>query len=363
MKKGVILSLVVVLLFSFTLTACNTATPSTPEPSAEAPETPETPEKPETPETPEEPADTKPLKFGVVIKQTGNAFFDASNEGFQAAAAELGIEIEQRGPADSTAEGQIEIIQNFISEGVDCLLVTANDPDALAPALKEAMDKGIKVISWDSDVAPDARMLYVQAADVGTIGRDQIKVASELAEGEGQIAILSAAATATNQNTWIEEMKKVLEEPEYSGLDLVAIVYGDDKPDKSYQEAQGLLKSYPDLEVVIAPTTVGIAATGKAFTDAGMIGKKYVTGLALPTEMAPYIKNGIAPIVMLWNPIDFGYVSAYVAYALVNGDITGAVGDVIPVGSHGEREVLEGGVVNLGDLFRFTAENVDDFNF
>ncbi len=303
------------------------------------------------------------MKFGVVIKQTGNAFFDASDQGFQTAAKELGIEIESRGPADSTAEGQIEIIQNFVAEGVDCLLVTANDPDALAPSLKEAMEKGIKVISWDSDVAADARTLYVQSADVETIGRNQIEVAYDLAGGAGQIAILSAAATATNQNTWIDVMKQVLEEDKYKDLELVAVVYGDDKPDKSYQEAQGLLKSYPDLEVVIAPTTVGIAAAGKAFTDANLMGKKFVTGLALPTEMAPYIKNGIAPTVMLWNPIDFGYVSAYVAYALVTGKTTGAEGDTISVGTQGERTVMANGVVNLGDLFKFTKDNVDNFGF
>lgn len=303
--------------------------------------------------------------IGVVTKIAGNPFYEACLQGLEKAAEENGDTVIMQGPSDATAELQIELINNFIAQKVDCILVAANDPNALAPSLKKAADKGIKVVSFDSDVAPDARTVFVNPADPRQTAISQVKGAATMTGGEGKIAILSAAATATNQNAWIEFMKEELEKDEYAGLELVTVVYGDDKADKSYQEANGLFKSYDDLKCIISPTSVGIVATGKAITDAGLTDQVYLTGLGLPSEMAEYIENGAAPAVYLWNPVLLGYVSEYVAHAVLAGDITGAVGDAVSVGTEGDREVTANDAganeIILGELFEFNKENIAEW--
>ena len=210
----------------------------------------------------------------------GIGFFEAAAEGAEEAAGELGnVEIIYTGPTDTTAEGQIEVINSLIAQGVNAIAISANDPDALVPALKRAMDRGITVISWDSGVAQEGRQMHLNPSSTPLIGNTIIKLAADHMPDGGEVAILSASATATNQNAWIEAAKEVL--PNYDGVNLVATVYGDDLSDKSYREAQGLMASYPDLKAIIAPTTVGILASCQAVTDAGKIGEINVTGLGL----------------------------------------------------------------------------------
>ena len=317
--------------------------------------------------TPAQEAEKGGLKIAIVVKNIGNPFFDAIKKGWDEAAAELGNESIFRGPEQPTPEGQIEIIEQLIAQKVDGITYVANDPQSIASVAKKAMDAGIAVVGWESGNVPGSRQLSVEPVDQRVIGIDQVKIMSELVEGEGQIAILSAAATMANQNTWIEYMKEELQKPEYSNIELVGVVYGDDVREKSYNEALGLFKSYPDLKGIISPTTVGVAATARAVTDEDLIGKVMVTGLGMPSEMAEYVNNGAAPIVALWNPIDLGYVNAYSTHLLATGVITGKPGETFEAGrlgkyTIGDQEGDEQGLVFLGDsLFRFTKENIEEF--
>jgi len=301
--------------------------------------------------------------MGVVYKQTGNPFFDAAVRGFEEAQAELGFEMMHNGPADSSNEGQIQIIEGYIQQGVDAIAVSANDAAGLVNVLKSAMDQGIKVISWDSKVNAEGRMLNIDPSVAENIGRVQVEEISKQIGGAGQIAVLSAGATMDNQNTWIEYMKKELEKDEYKDIELVTVVYGDDLTDKSYQEMQGLINSYPDLKDVISPTTVGVAAAAVCIQDNGLTGQIKLTGLGLPSEMADYIRDGVCEGMYLWNPIDLGYCAAYATMALVNGDIEGKVGETFDAGRLGPQEIFDagdGGVFSIvGDPFCFTADNID----
>jgi rhamnose transport system substrate-binding protein len=190
------------------------------------------------------------------------------------------------------------------------LAISADDSDALAPTGKAAMAAGIPVVSWDSAIAKSGRVLHINQAVLHDIGAIEIKMALELAGANGgKIAILSATSTAPNQNAWIAVMKEELKKPEYAKLQLVGVVYGDDDDTKSYNEDQGLFKKYPDLKVIIAPTTVGIAASARAVQDAKLVGKVFVTGLGTPNQMREYVKSGASPQFALWNPSDLGYLS------------------------------------------------------
>jgi len=215
-------------------------------------------------------------------------------------------------------------------------------------------------------IVPDSRDISVLPASSQSIGADQVKIMAKLIDYEGQIAILSATSTMANQNTWIEYMKEELKKSDYDNMELVGIVYGDDVREKSYNEALGLFKSYPDLKGIISPTTVGIAATARAVTDQNLIDKVEVTGLGLPSEMAEYVHNGSCKEFGLWNPIDSGYVNAYITHLLASGEITGAPGEEFDAGRLGhyvieEEEGVENGLVYLGGVFSFNIDNIDDF--
>ncbi|HTZ52663.1 MAG TPA: rhamnose ABC transporter substrate-binding protein [Spirochaetia bacterium] len=304
-------------------------------------------------------------QYAIVFKNTGNPYGDKQMSGFQQGIEEQGFKAILRAPDQPTAEGQIAIIEQLIAQHVAAIAIVGNDKDALQPVLTKAKNAGIKIFSLDSGVNPASRLTHVNQADSEKIGTTLVEAAYDMAGGAGQIAILSATSQATNQNLWIDFMKKTLQDPKYSKLELVKIAYGDDLRDKSVSEAQGLLASFPKLKVIIAPTTVGIAAAGKVLTDKHLGGKVFLTGLGLPSEMASYIESGVCPYMFLWNPIDVGYLGSYVATALVKGTITGKVGDKFKAGRLGDYTITQapdgGTEVLLGPPFKFDKANIADW--
>ncbi|MCM2476026.1 rhamnose ABC transporter substrate-binding protein [Rhizobium sp. CG5] len=307
-------------------------------------------------------AEAADMKIALVVKSLGNGFFEAANKGAEEAAKELGgVEIIYTGPTTTTAEGQIEVINSLIAQGVDAIAISANDPDAVVPALKKAAQRGIKVISWDSGVAAEGRIMHLNPSSNELIGKMCLQLAaSHLPDGKGDFAILSATTTSTNQNIWIEEMKKQLKD--FPGLNLVTTVYGDDLADKSYREANGLLTSQASVKVIVAPTTVGVLAASQAVKDAGKIGDVFVTGLGLPSEMAGAIKSGATKEFAIWNPIDLGYSATQIAYHLVKGDTDGAPGSDIEAGRMGKIKVGDNGEAAMALPFVYDKSNIDEFS-
>jgi rhamnose transport system substrate-binding protein len=302
-------------------------------------------------------AETK--KIALVVKALGIGFFEAANKGAQEAAKELGdVEVIYTGPTTTTAEGQIEVINALIAQKVDAIAVSANDTNALVPALKKAMDRGIKVISWDSGVAPEGRSMHLNPSSNPLIGNMIIKLAADNLPEGGDVAVLSATATSTNQNVWIEEMTKVL--PNYKGINVVATVYGDDLADKSYRETQGLIQSHPNLKAIIAPTSVGIVAAAQAVTDAGKIGQINVTGLGLPSEMAGHVKSGASKSFAIWNPIDLGYSATMIANDLIGG-AEAKPGAELKMGRMGTVKLDDKNEGAMADPFVYDAKNVEEF--
>jgi rhamnose transport system substrate-binding protein len=233
----------------------------------------------------------------------------------------------------------------------------------VAPALKNAAKRGIKVVGMDSDVAPDARTVFINQSSSELIGRDEVKLLGEQIGYKGQIAVLSATANATNQNTWIKFMKQELTDPKYKDMKLVKVAYGDDDDQKSFQEMQGLIKAYPNLKGVIAPTTVGISAGARYLSTSPYKGKVKLTGLGTPNQMRKFVKDGTVEAFELWVPEDVGYLSGYAAAALVSGQITGAEGETFKAGKLGERKIGANGEIVLGPPTRFNKANIDKFDF
>ena len=305
----------------------------------------------------------KELKIALVVKNLGNGFFEASNKGAVEAAKELGdVEIIYTGPTTPTAEGQIEIIRSLIAQKVDGIIISANDPDSLVTITKRAIKRGIPVMSYDSGINEKGRIVHLAPSDSKFIGYQQVELMGEAIGYKGQFGIVSASSQATNQNEWIEYMKEALKtDAKYKDMELVEVTYGDDQTDKSYREAQALLRKYPDLKGIEAPTSVGFPAAGKAVIDENKVGQVYVTGLGLPSEVAGYVKKDVVKSFALWNPVDLGYTSVYIMKELINKSITGKEGDVIKAGRMGEIPVRANGLVVMGDPFVFNAANIDQW--
>ena len=313
--------------------------------------------------------DAKPgegITIGVVYKQSGNAYFQAGVDGFQKAADELGFEFMHDGPEDSSNDGQERIIRNFIDQGVDVLCISANDAAGLVDVCKEAKEAGVYVLSWDAKVDAEGRDLDIEPASAKVIGITQLESLAESVGYEGQIGIVSAGATAPNQNLWIQYIKEEFESNEkYANMELLDTVYGDDDYTKSYDVTKALLDAYPEVKGLIVPTTNGAPAVSKCIMDEGFAGKVKVTGLTLATDMAEYIHGGICDATFLWNPIELGYVSAYVGVAMVNGEFDASVGATLEVPGFEGLEVIEsddgGNILFLNKLNKFDDSTVDEW--
>jgi rhamnose transport system substrate-binding protein len=302
------------------------------------------------------------IRVAMVVKALGIGFFDACRDGGEEAAKEAGgVELIYTGPTKTTAEEQIAVIDSLIAQKVDAIAISANDPNALVPVCKKAMERGIKVISFDSGVAPEGRIMHLNPSNNALIGSKCVQMIAKTINNEGEVAILSATAQATNQNIWIEEMKKEWAKPEYAKMTLVTTVYGDDVADKSYREMQGLIKAYPNLKGVIAPTSVGIVAAAKAVVDAGLVGKIFVSGLGLPSEMKSAVLAGATDTFAIWNPIDLGYSATMIAIALVRGTADGKPGTKVSAGRMGEIAIGDNGDAAMADPFTFDKSNIEKF--
>jgi rhamnose transport system substrate-binding protein len=314
------------------------------------------------------PSAAGPLTVGYLPKDIVNQYFAAAKTGADKAATELGGKVIEVGPPKADPLLQVPFITDLTTQKVGAIIISADGKDEVAPALKAAMAQGIKVVGFDSSPAVGAYDVFVNQVDFSGVGVNLADWACELAPNcTGDIAILSAAATATNQNEWIDLMKKTLStDAKYKGLKLVDTVYGDDDATKSTTQANALLAKYPNLKVIVAPTTVGIKAAAQVVSGAKKSDSVKVTGLGFPNDMKPFVKDGTSPVFGLWSVPDLGYLAYQVADMLVKGTITGKEGETFTVkGLNGDKPYTIGkdGVVVLGPAFRFDKTNVDNFDF
>jgi rhamnose transport system substrate-binding protein len=302
------------------------------------------------------------VSITMLPKNLGNPYFEASTAGAQEAADELGATVEEVGPDAASPDAQVPFINTAAQQGVSALVVSANDPTAIGDALEEARSAGTKVVTFDSDTEPQFRDLFINQASPEGIADKQLELIADQIGGEGEIAILSASANATNQNAWIALMEEKLAS-DYPDIELVETVYGDDDDQTSFDKTAALLQSHPDLKGIVSPTTVGIAAAARYVSTSEYKGKVAVTGLGTPSGMREYVEDGTVEAFALWNPNDLGYLATQAAAALVAGDITGEEGETFTAGRLGEFTVGADGEVLLGEPYVFDESNIADFDF
>ena len=304
------------------------------------------------------------LKVFVIPKNLGNPYFTTSDSvksgGALAALSELGETGTETSGTSATPTSQIPAIQAAITKGANVLIVSATDPTALCPTLKAAMAKGVTVVTYDSD-APTCRSLFINQASTAQIGTSEVDVLAKELHDSGQIAIVSAAASATNQNAWIAYMKQELKK--FPKMKLVTTVYGNDDPTTATQVTQGLLQQYPDLKGIISPTTVGILAAAQVLDTPKYRGKIALTGLGTPDSLKKFVNDGTISAFELWNPANLGFLAGYAGVLLASGKITGAAGQTFTAGKLGSFTVGADNTVLLGPPFVFNKANISQFNF
>ena len=312
------------------------------------------------------------IKDGLTVyyipRDTQNPYEVLADQGGEAALKELGGKVVISSGTEATAAAEIPSIQAAIQAQADAIVIAGNDPKALCPTLGQAAAAGIAIVTFDSDVNCDQfDHLFINQADTEQIGTSQVDLlVQQMGTDSGQIAILSAAASATNQNAWIDAMKKQIA-AKYPNLDLVTTVYGNDDPATSLTVLQGLLSAYPDLKGIISPTTVGISTAAQYFSTHPGSGIT-LTGLGLPSQMKSYIKDGTVKGFELWNPTDLGYLAGYAAANLASGTTSLDTGATFSAGRLNDYTVVApsgdtGPSVVLGPPTVFDASNIDDFDF
>lgn len=303
------------------------------------------------------------VTVGFLPKLDTDPYFKAAQTGAEEAAAEIGGKVIQVAPSQGTAEAQIEFINSLVSQQVGVIAISANDANAVAPALKRAAQQGVRVVSYDSDVAADARSIFVNQVKGESLAEMMLESAYNLIDGEGEFAILSSTPTATNQNAWIEFMKaKMAAEPKFAKMKLVQVAYGEESEQINQQQALALVQAFPDLKAIIVPAGIGLPAAARALEEAGLIGKVKLTGLAPATLIAKYIKDGSAQDIW-WNVADLGYLTYHAAQALAQCKVTGKEGDKFTAGRLGEYTIGANGELILGPAKIVTPENLAEFKF
>jgi rhamnose ABC transporter rhamnose-binding protein len=308
------------------------------------------------------PASAQDVVIGMMPKFTSDPYFVAANKGAQEAAKELGVTVEFNGPVDANVAAQADIIDRWVRRGVSAIAVSANDPNALAPAMKKAAAAGIKTMTWDADVAPDARQVFLNQSTFEGMGKTMVEMMVRSAgTSEGDFLVVTAVLTAPNQNRWIEELKKYAGE-KYPGMKIAAILPGDEDLEKSKNVALNYLQANPQTKGVFCVTGIATPGVIEAVKQLDLVGKVAVTGLGVPSLIRPFLKDGSLKEAALWSPIDIGYGAVYITKAQLDGTLDPASG-FVEAGRLGKLKFISEDTVLLGDPFIFTKDNVDQFDF
>jgi rhamnose transport system permease protein len=299
------------------------------------------------------------LTVAMMPKSKGNPYFVSCRKGAEEAARELRVKLLWDGPTETDAAKQNEVVESWITRGVDVIAVAVQNKEAISTVLRKARAKGIKVVTWDADAEADARDFFVNQATPRGIAETLVGHTARILGGKGQFAIITGSLTAANQNDWIKNIKEVIAEA-HPGLTLVDVRPSDDDLKRAFDETQTLLKVHPEVKVVMAIASPAVPGAAEAVKQSGRTDVK-VTGLGLPTSSKPYLQDGVLDSVVLWNTMDLGYLTIHSAYTLAKGTLRpGAT--ALTAGRLKSVEVRGDNVI-LGTPFTFTKDNVDQFDF
>ena len=308
---------------------------------------------------PAQPTNGRKPVIAMMPKAKGDPYFVSCKQGADEAAKELGVELLWDGPTDLDPAKQNEVVEAWITRGVDVIAVSVENKVGISTVLRKAKEKGIKVITWDADAEKDARDFFIDQATPQGIGYTLTDEAARILNNKGEFAIITASLSAANQNEWIKYIKERMAQ-KYPDLKLDAIQPSEGDRDRAFSETQTVLKVYPNVKLVMAIAAPAVPGAAEAVQQSGRTDVK-VTGLSLPNMNKPYVHAGVVDSIVLWNTVDLGYLTVYAANALASGQLKRGDKEVT-AGRLGKIEVADD-EVRLGAPFVFNKSNIDRFNF
>jgi ribose/xylose/arabinose/galactoside ABC-type transport system permease subunit/ABC-type sugar transport system substrate-binding protein len=304
-------------------------------------------------------AKAAPITVAMMPKSKGNAYFIACRKGAEEAARELGIKLIWDGPTDPDPAKQNEVIDTWITRGVDVIAVAVENREGISSVLRKARDRGIVVLTWDADSDPTARDFFVNQATPEGIGQTLMDNAARVLGGKGSFAIITASLTAANMIAWQKTIEARRKE-KYPQIKMAALRPCDDLQKKAFDETSTVMNADPSVKLFMAICTPAVPGAAEAVKQSGRTDVK-VIGLGLPNDNKRYVHEGITDCVVLWNTMDLGYLTVTAAAALKEGTLKpGATS--INAGRLGKIEI-EGDNILLGQPYLFTKDNIDQFNF
>jgi rhamnose transport system substrate-binding protein len=298
------------------------------------------------------------VTIGVMPKSKGDPYFISCRTGAEKAAADLDVDMIWDGPTELDAAKQNEVVEGWITRHVDAISVAVANAASISTVLRKARSQGIKVVAWDADAEPDARDYFINQATTQAIGFTLLDEAARVMHEKGEIAIITGALSAANQNLWISFIKERL--AKYPNMKLVSIRPSDDDRDKAFSEAQTISKVYPDVQVMIVISAPAVPGAAEAVKQSGRK-DLLVIGLSLPNLCKPYVHDGEIEAVVLWNTENLGYLAVGAPAALARGTFP-AGNATFDAGPLGKLQIV-GSEIILGAPMIFRKDNIDAFNF
>lgn len=303
------------------------------------------------------------VKVAFVPKLQGIPYFEAMNAGGKEAASKLGgVEWLYQGPTSADAAAQADIVNSYIQQKVNTLFIAPNDPDSMAPLIKQGIDAGIKVGTSDTDAPNSERQLMVLMASAEGIGQADTDALMKAMDGKGKFAIVSCGETAAQLNQWIAEVKKYSAQ-KYPDADLVDTVYAGEDVAKATQMATDLMNAHPDIKGFLGVCSTAGPGVAQAVQNAGKIGKVFTVGMGTPNDMKKYLQNGSASAGVLWDAKALGCLTAWAGQQLAQGKEFQAAQQVGACGLDNVTYDSSTKILLMGKPLTFTKDNVGDYNF